>query len=210
MSEIEKFTTAPGLTFDALVTGQPGAPLVLLLHGFAESMNCWRAQVAALAAAGYRAVAPGQRGYSPGARPDTDDSANYHIERLMDDAMAVVGASGHGDRRFHGGPSGLTERPAKARGTSPLAKCCPATIGATRHGQRYSQGSAGGARARTSQGFAFNHTDLSNRRPAVERRTGIASQQPLLIRFLRTLGFFVMAGLVPAIHVFPNRARPKT
>ena len=101
MSEIEKFTTAPGLTFDALVTGQPGAPLVLLLHGFAESMNCWRAQVAALAAAGYRAVAPGQRGYSPGARPDTDDSANYHIERLMDDAMAVVGASGHGDRRFH-------------------------------------------------------------------------------------------------------------
>jgi pimeloyl-ACP methyl ester carboxylesterase len=89
MSEIEKFTAAPGLTFDALVTGQPGAPLVLLLHGFAESMNCWRAQVAALAAAGYRAVAPGQRGYSPGARPDTDDSANYHIERLMDDAMAV-------------------------------------------------------------------------------------------------------------------------
>jgi pimeloyl-ACP methyl ester carboxylesterase len=46
------------------------APLVLLLHGFAESMHCWRAQVAALAAAGYRAVAPSQRGYSPGARPD--------------------------------------------------------------------------------------------------------------------------------------------
>jgi pimeloyl-ACP methyl ester carboxylesterase len=101
MSEIEKFTTAPGLTFDALVTGQPGAPLVLLLHGFAESMHCWRAQVAALAVAGYRAVAPGQRGYSPGARPDTADSANYHIDRLMDDAMAVVGASGYRDRRFH-------------------------------------------------------------------------------------------------------------
>ena len=101
MSEIEKFTTAPGLTFDALVTGQPGAPLVLLLHGFAESMNCWRAQVAALAAAGYRAVAPSQRGYSPGARPDTDDSAHYHIERLMDDAMAISAMSDHGDRRFH-------------------------------------------------------------------------------------------------------------
>jgi pimeloyl-ACP methyl ester carboxylesterase len=101
MSEIEKITTAPGLTFDTLVTGEPGAPLVLLLHGFAESMHCWRAQVAALAAAGYRAVAPSQRGYSPGARPDTSDTANYHIDRLMDDAMAIVGASGHGDRRFH-------------------------------------------------------------------------------------------------------------
>jgi pimeloyl-ACP methyl ester carboxylesterase len=101
MPHLEKITTAAHLTFDALVTGQPGAPLVLLLHGFAESMNCWRAQVAALAAAGHRAVAPGQRGYSPGARPDTGDSANYHIDRLMDDAMAIVGASGYGERRFH-------------------------------------------------------------------------------------------------------------
>ena len=50
-------------------------------------------QVAALAAANYRAVAPSQRGYLPDARPDTGDSANYHIDRLMDDAMAMVGAS---------------------------------------------------------------------------------------------------------------------
>jgi pimeloyl-ACP methyl ester carboxylesterase len=101
MSQPETITIAPGLTFDALVAGESGAPLVLLLHGFAESMHCWRAQVAALAAAGYRAVAPGQRGYSPGARPDTRESANYHIERLMDDAMAIAAASGYGDRRFH-------------------------------------------------------------------------------------------------------------
>jgi pimeloyl-ACP methyl ester carboxylesterase len=101
MSGLEKITIAPALTFDALVAGEPGAPLVLLLHGFAESMHCWDAQVEALAAAGYRAVAPSQRGYSPGARPDTRDTANYHIERLMDDAMAIVAASGYGDRRFH-------------------------------------------------------------------------------------------------------------
>jgi len=101
MPHLEKITTQPGLTFDALVAGEPGAPLVLLLHGFAESMHCWRAQVAALAAAGYRAVAPNQRGYSPGARPDTRDTANYHIERLMDDAMAIAAAGGCGDRRFH-------------------------------------------------------------------------------------------------------------
>jgi pimeloyl-ACP methyl ester carboxylesterase len=101
MAELEKITTAPNLTFDALTAGAPDAPLVLLLHGFAESMHCWRAQVAALAAAGYRAVAPSQRGYSPGARPDTRDTANYHIDRLMDDAVAIVATCGHGERRFH-------------------------------------------------------------------------------------------------------------
>jgi pimeloyl-ACP methyl ester carboxylesterase len=101
MSELETITIAPALAFDALAAGKPGAPLVLLLHGFAESMHCWRAQVEALAAAGYRAIAPSQRGYSAGARPDTGDPSNYHIDRLMDDAMAIVSASGHGERRFH-------------------------------------------------------------------------------------------------------------
>jgi pimeloyl-ACP methyl ester carboxylesterase len=101
MPSLSQITTSPGLTFDTLLAGSSGAPLVLLLHGFAESMHCWRAQLAALAAAGYRAVAPSQRGYSPGARPNPKDNANYHIDRLMDDAMAIVAACGYGDRRFH-------------------------------------------------------------------------------------------------------------
>ena len=101
MTSLTRITLSPALAFDALVAGPPDAPLVLLLHGFAESMRCWEAQIEALAGAGYRAVAPSQRGYSPGARPDPADTANYHIDRLMDDAMAIVAASGHGDRRFH-------------------------------------------------------------------------------------------------------------
>src|SRR5882724_9306417 len=101
MTELEKITIETGLAFDVLAAGIPGAPLALLLHGFAESMHCWRAQVAALGAAGYRAVAPSQRGYSPGARPDTGDAANYHIDRLMDDATAIVAACGYADERFH-------------------------------------------------------------------------------------------------------------
>jgi pimeloyl-ACP methyl ester carboxylesterase len=101
MPALTQITISPTLTFDALVAGEAGAPLALLLHGFAESMHCWRAQVSALATAGYRAVAPGQRGYSPGARPDTRELSNYHIDRLMDDAMAIVAASGYGDRRIH-------------------------------------------------------------------------------------------------------------
>ena len=101
MPSLEQITIAPGLTFDALVAGERGAPLVLLLHGFAESMNCWHMQLGALGDMGYRAVAPSQRGYSPGARPDPSDPSNYHIDRLMDDAMAVAAAAGYGDARFH-------------------------------------------------------------------------------------------------------------
>ena len=101
MPSLTKITISPALTFDALAAGTPGAPLVLLLHGFAESMHCWRAQVEALARAGYRAVAPSQRGYSADARPDVSDTANYHIDRLMDDAMAIVEAAGYGEQRFH-------------------------------------------------------------------------------------------------------------
>src|SRR5438132_5163649 len=101
MPSVQKITIAPHLTFDALVAGKPGAPLVLLLHGFAESMHCWRAQVSALSDMGFRAVAPSQRGYSAGARPDPHNASNYHIDRLMDDAMAIVKASGYGDARFH-------------------------------------------------------------------------------------------------------------
>jgi pimeloyl-ACP methyl ester carboxylesterase len=97
----EQITIAPHLTFDALTSGRPGAPLVLLLHGFAESMNCWRAQVAALGDMGYRAIAPSQRGYSPGARPDTREFSHYLIDRLIDDAIAIAAASGYGDTRFH-------------------------------------------------------------------------------------------------------------
>ena len=92
---------SPQLTFDAITAGKAGAPLVLLLHGFAESMHCWRAQVACLGDMGYRAVAPGQRGYSPGARPDPREFSHYLIDRLMDDAMAIVTACGYGDARFH-------------------------------------------------------------------------------------------------------------
>jgi pimeloyl-ACP methyl ester carboxylesterase len=57
--------------------------------------------VEALAGAGYRAIAPSQRGYSAGARPNPDEPSNYHIDRLMDDAMAIVEATGHRERRFH-------------------------------------------------------------------------------------------------------------
>jgi pimeloyl-ACP methyl ester carboxylesterase len=101
MAELRTIETAPGLVFDAMVAGPEDAPLVLLLHGFAESFHMWRSQVAALSAAGYRAIAPSQRGYSSGARPDLTNPANYHMDRLVADAMAVAAAGSDGGRRFH-------------------------------------------------------------------------------------------------------------
>jgi pimeloyl-ACP methyl ester carboxylesterase len=101
MAELQKIEIAPGLVFDVLVDGAAGAPLVLLLHGFAESFHMWHSPLAALAAAGYRAVAPSQRGYSPGARPPTTEPANYQMDRLVDDAMNLVAVCGYAHHRFH-------------------------------------------------------------------------------------------------------------
>src|SRR5215472_15204596 len=101
MTELRRIATGPALVFDAFVYGAADAPLVLLLHGASESFHMWRAQLPALAAAGFRAVAPSQRGYSAGARPPTDDFSSYRFELLMADAMEIVAACGSGERRFH-------------------------------------------------------------------------------------------------------------
>jgi pimeloyl-ACP methyl ester carboxylesterase len=93
--------TRSGLTFTADVLGTTGGPLVLLLHGFPESRHSWRAALPALAAAGYRAVAPDQRGYSPGARPDPADLSNYAFDRLVGDAIEIAAAAGYDGKRFH-------------------------------------------------------------------------------------------------------------
>ncbi|WP_191082674.1 alpha/beta fold hydrolase [Roseococcus microcysteis] len=100
MIEDRKITLGPGLVFDVFLAGPEDGPLVLLLHGFAVSRHLFDKQLPALAEAGYRAAAPGQRGYSPGARPDTTLHANYDIEKLVGDAIAMAEALAPG-RRFH-------------------------------------------------------------------------------------------------------------
>jgi len=99
--EVRNIETAPGLVFDSSVGGKESAPLVLMLHGFSVSRHFWAAQIPALAAAGYFVVAPNQRGYAIAARPDPADFDNYRIDKLIDDALAIVAATGHGQRRFH-------------------------------------------------------------------------------------------------------------
>lgn len=60
---------ANGLDFHFLEAGE--GPLALCLHGFPDSPMTWRHILPALAAAGYRAVAPYMRGYAPTSVPAT-------------------------------------------------------------------------------------------------------------------------------------------
>ena len=101
MIETRGIETAPSLVFDVSVAGDADAPLVLMLHGFCVSRYFWHNQMPALAAAGYHAVAPNQRGYSVDARPDPGDFDSYRVDRLIGDALDIADATGHGEERFH-------------------------------------------------------------------------------------------------------------
>ena len=99
MITVENIALAPNLIFDVSTAGPKDGPLVLMLHGFGVSRFFWNAQVEALAAAGYRAAAPNQRGYAINARPDPGDHASYHIDLLINDALNLATALGR--KRFH-------------------------------------------------------------------------------------------------------------
>ncbi|MEU5715852.1 alpha/beta hydrolase [Streptomyces sp. NPDC020403] len=71
---------------------QGTGPLVLLVHGFPESWYSWRHQLPALAAAGYRAVAPDVRGYGRSSRPAATHA--YRMLDLVEDNVALVHALG--------------------------------------------------------------------------------------------------------------------
>jgi epoxide hydrolase 4 len=72
-------------------------PLVVLLHGFPEFWFGWRFQIPALAAAGFRVVAPDLRGYNLSSRPA--GVAAYDIDRLAADVRDLIRARG-ADRAF--------------------------------------------------------------------------------------------------------------
>lgn len=83
--------------FDARAAGPEDGEVVLLLHGFPQNSYEWRQQLKALGEAGYRAIAPDQRGYSPGARPA--DVSEYSILALAGDVVGMADALGV--QRFH-------------------------------------------------------------------------------------------------------------
>ncbi len=83
---------ANGLRFHALAAGPVDGPLLLLLHGFPETSHCWNRHIAPLAAAGFRVVAPDQRGIGLSSKPE--DVAAYRIDHLAADIVAIVRSLG--------------------------------------------------------------------------------------------------------------------
>lgn len=67
-------------------------PPIILLHGFPELAYSWRHQLPALAAAGYRAIAPDQRGYGGSGKPQ--GVAEYTVQKLIDDVLGLMQAYG--------------------------------------------------------------------------------------------------------------------
>lgn len=74
-----------------------GGELVVLLHGFPQTRRMWRSVTPALLDAGFRVIAPDQRGYSPGARPRR--RRDYVLAELAADVVAL--ADTVGVERFH-------------------------------------------------------------------------------------------------------------
>ena len=76
---------------------EAGRPALLLLHGFPELAYSWRKVMGPLAEAGYRVIAPDQRGYgrTTGWDPDYDgDLASYRLFNLVRDIMGLLDALG--------------------------------------------------------------------------------------------------------------------
>jgi pimeloyl-ACP methyl ester carboxylesterase len=84
-----------GIRIHMTMTGQ--GPSVLLLHGFPDTHIVWRKQVPALAAAGFRVLAPDLRGYG---RSDAPGGVfDYTLDKLRGDVLGLLDAL-HIDKVF--------------------------------------------------------------------------------------------------------------
>ncbi|MCI2417596.1 alpha/beta hydrolase [Saccharopolyspora sp. K220] len=87
MAEYIQIPTPAG-KFDALTAGPEDGRPVLLLHGFPEAAVQWSEQLSVLGGAECFAVAPDQRGYSPGVRPE--QVTDYRMAELVGDVLAIA------------------------------------------------------------------------------------------------------------------------
>jgi pimeloyl-ACP methyl ester carboxylesterase len=94
----ERTVAVNGIDLHVLEEGD--GPVVILAHGFPELAFSWRHQLPALAAAGYRAVAPDQRGYGRSSRPPAVE--DYDIVHLTGDLVALLDHLGEEQAVFVG------------------------------------------------------------------------------------------------------------
>src|SRR3954452_560408 len=92
MGESTRVTGEGGVELEVFLDGpEDGAP-VLLLHGWPDTHNLWRNQVAALSAAGFRTIAPDLRGFGASDKPTDVDA--YQLKNSVVDAVMILGACG--------------------------------------------------------------------------------------------------------------------
>ncbi len=83
---------ANGVRLHYAAAGPTDGDLVVCLHGFPECWYTWRRQLPALAAAGYRVVAPDLRGYNRSEKPRGIDA--YRLSELAADVAELVSRLG--------------------------------------------------------------------------------------------------------------------
>lgn len=86
------FVQTNGLYLHTLQAGPKDGPLVILLHGFPECAASWRHQIPALVEAGYRVIAPDQRGYNVSDKPPK--VADYAMRHLVADVAGLLDVAG--------------------------------------------------------------------------------------------------------------------
>lgn len=85
--------TAPGIRLHYASAGEPGAPLMLFLHGFPEFWYAWRDVLPAFGGR-WHAVAPDLRGFDLSSTPA--DVKAYRIDKLIGDVAAIIQQLGGG------------------------------------------------------------------------------------------------------------------
>ena len=81
-----------GIHLHAAIAGPEEGPLLLFLHGFPESWRAWERHLPFFAEAGYRVVAPDQRGYNLSDKPS--DLESYVMNVLVQDVLGLIEALG--------------------------------------------------------------------------------------------------------------------
>jgi pimeloyl-ACP methyl ester carboxylesterase len=87
-SQTARIVNTNGVRLRVIEAGDPGAPLIVLAHGFPELAYSWRHQIPVLADAGYHVLAPDQRGYGGSSRPAAVE--DYDIHALTGDLVGLL------------------------------------------------------------------------------------------------------------------------
>lgn len=83
---------ANGIELDVVDEGPKDGEPLIFLHGFPENHRTWRHQIAHFAKAGYRCIAPDQRGYRGSSKPQQVEA--YTPDKIKGDVFLLADALG--------------------------------------------------------------------------------------------------------------------